>query len=57
MAISSFVMVIFSIDGVPPKLSGFVRAFHPAAPGSNSKHTIYAFINLNLSYNILKRRS
>ena len=25
-------------------LSGFVCAFHPAAPGSTPKHTIYAFI-------------
>ena len=30
-------------QGVPPQLSGFVRAFHPAAPGSIPKHTIYAF--------------
>ena len=33
--------------GVPPYLSGIVCAFHPAAPGSRPKHTIYAFINLN----------
>ena len=25
-------------------------------PGSNPKHTIYAFINLNLNYDMLKRR-
>ena len=25
-------------------LSGLVCAFHPAAPGSTPKHTIYAFI-------------
>ena len=25
------------------KLSGFVCAYHPAAPGSSPKHTIYAF--------------
>ena len=25
---------------------GFVCAYHPAAPGSNLKHTIYAFFNL-----------
>ena len=44
--------------GVPPKLSGFVCAFHPATPGSNPKHTIYAFfnLNLNLSCDMLKRR-
>ena len=26
-----------------PQLSGFVFVFHLAAPGSNPKHTIYAF--------------
>ena len=26
--------------GVPPQLSGFFRAFHPAAPGLNPKYTI-----------------
>ena len=31
-------------QGVPPKLSGFVYAYHPATPGSNPKHTIDAFI-------------
>ena len=38
-------------------LSGFVCTFHPAAPGSNPKHTIYAFINLNLNLrcDMLKR--
>ena len=30
--------------GVPPQLSGFVCAYHPAAVGSSPKHTIYAFI-------------
>ena len=30
--------------GVPPQLSGFVCAFHHAAPGSTPKHSIYAFI-------------
>ena len=30
----------------PPQLSGFVCAYHPAAVGSNPKHTIYAFFNL-----------
>ena len=30
--------------GVPPQLSGFVCAFHSAAPGSSPKHVIYAFI-------------
>ena len=33
-------------NGVPPWLSGFICAFHPATPGSSTKHTIYAFINL-----------
>ena len=35
-----------------------VHVFHPAASGSNPKHTIYAFINLNLNLNcdMLKRR-
>ena len=28
------------------KLFGFVCAYHPAARGSNPKHTIYAFFNL-----------
>ena len=28
------------------KLRGFICAYHPAAPGSNPKHTIYAFFNL-----------
>ena len=28
------------------KIRGFVCAYHPAAPGSNPKHTIYAFFNL-----------
>ena len=32
------------LKGVPPLLSGFVCAFHAAAPGSNLKHTIYAFM-------------
>ena len=30
--------------GAPPKLNGFVYAYHPATPGSNPKHTIYVFI-------------
>ena len=29
--------------GWPPQLRGFVCTYHPAAPGSNPKHTIYAF--------------
>ena len=29
---------------MPPWLSGFVCAYHPAAPGSSPKHTIYGFI-------------
>ena len=29
---------------MPPYLVGFVRAFHPAAPGLTPKHAIYAFI-------------
>ena len=35
--------------GVPPWLSGFVCAFHPATLGSNPEHTIYGLINLNLN--------
>ena len=31
---------------------GFVCAFHPAAPGSSPKHTIYAFFNLYLSFEL-----
>ena len=30
----------------PPWLRGFVCAYHPAAPGLDPKHTIYAFFNL-----------
>ena len=33
------------LPGWPPQLRGFVCAYHPAAPGSNPKHTIYAFFN------------
>ena len=41
--------------GVPPQLSGFFRAFHPAAPGLNPKYTIDGgFFNLNCD--MLKRR-
>ena len=29
--------------GVLPQLSGFICAYHPAAPGLSPKHTIYAF--------------
>ena len=29
------------LPGVPPYLSGFVWAFHPATPGLSPKHTIY----------------
>ena len=32
--------------GVPTYLNGFVCPFHPTAPGSSPKHTIYAFIYL-----------
>ena len=40
--------------GVPPQLSGFFRAFHPAAPGLNPKYTIDGgFFNLNCD--MLKR--
>ena len=35
-----------TLYGVLPKLGGFVCAFHPAAPGSSPKQTIYTFINL-----------
>ena len=31
-----------------PQLCGFVCAYHPAAPGLNLKHTIYAFIQFVL---------
>ena len=49
---------IISLLKYTPLLSGFVCAFHPAALGSNPKHTIYVFINLNLNCNcnLLKRR-
>ena len=30
---------------MPPLFSGFICAYHPAAPGSSPKHTIYAFIS------------
>ena len=30
--------------GLPPKLSGFICAFHPVAPGLIPKHTIYAIV-------------
>ena len=30
-------------------LSGFVCAFHPAAPGSIPKHTIYAYVYMLIS--------
>ena len=40
-------------NGVPPWLSGFICAFHPATPGSSTKHTIYAFINVYFTiYNL-----
>ena len=32
--------------GRPPWLCGLVCAYHPAAPGSNPKHAIYAFFTL-----------
>ena len=39
---------------MPPELSGFVCAYHIAAPGSSPKHAIYAFsfivFVLHLSY-------
>ena len=42
--------------GVPPYLSGFVCAFHSAAPGSNPKHTIYDFLkNIMHTFGKLKR--
>ena len=38
------------------KLKGAaVCTFYPAAPGSNPKHTINAFINLNLNCDMLKK--
>ena len=30
----------------PPQLRGFICAYHPAAPGSIPKHSIYTFFNL-----------
>ena len=39
----------FVFKNLSLKLSEFVCAFHRAAPGLNPKHTIYAFINLNLN--------
>ena len=42
--------------GLPPKLSGFVGAFQFATPGSNPKHTLYAFICFNLNCDMLKRQ-
>ena len=44
------------MEGVPPLLSGFVCALHPATLGLNTKHTIYALINLNMNCDMLKRR-
>ena len=41
-------------DAIAQLLSGFVYIFHPAAPGSSPKHTIYAFINLYLNYVLWK---
>ena len=35
---------ISTIAIVPPLLSGFVYAYHPATQGSSPKHTINAFI-------------
>ena len=40
--------------GVLLQLSGFVCAFHPAAPSLSPKHTIYAFINLYRGYFMCK---
>ena len=42
--------------GVPPYLSGFVCAFHPAAPGSSPKHSIFTLISL-LNCIIWKRKN
>ena len=36
-------------------LSGFICAFHPAAPGLSPKHTISVFINL-LNFNVVKTK-
>ena len=38
----TFYLTIMQL-GVPPQLSGFVCAYHPAAPGLSPKHTIYTF--------------
>ena len=40
---------INKLCGVLPKLSGYVCAYHPAAPGLSPKHAIYAFINYSQS--------
>ena len=39
---------------VPPWLSEFVCAFHPATPGSSPKHTIYTLKHLKLNLCIVK---
>ena len=37
-------------------LRKFVCTFHPVAPGSNPIDTIHTFMNLNLNFDMLKRR-
>ena len=37
---------IYCIEKTETKLCGFICAYHPAALGSNPKHTIYTFFNL-----------
>ena len=37
----------------PQQLSGLICAFHPAAPGSSPKHTIYAFYSQILYYIVI----
>ena len=36
--------------GVPPQLSAFVCAYHPAATGLSPKHSIDTFIIYSLSF-------
>ena len=38
-----------SQHGWLPQLRGFICAYHPAAPGSNPKHTICAFLKKKIS--------
>ena len=44
-------------NGVPTQPSGFVCTFHAAILGLFPKRTIYAFFNLNLNCEMIKRRN